>query len=65
MLISKKWLQSYFVQELPSAQEIADILMMHSFEIEGVSQVSDDWVIDIDVLPNRAHDCLCHQGVAY
>lgn len=65
MLISKKWLQSYFIAELPSAQKIADTLMMHSFEIEGLSEVGDDWVIDIDVLPNRAHDCLCHQGVAY
>lgn len=24
----------------------------------------DDAVLDIDVLPNRAHDCLCHLGVA-
>lgn len=65
MLISKKWLQSYFVAELPSAQKIADTLMLHSFEIEELSEVGTDWVIDIDVLPNRAHDCLCHQGVAY
>lgn len=24
----------------------------------------DDAVLEIDVLPNRAHDCLCHMGVA-
>lgn len=24
----------------------------------------DDYILDIDVLPNRAHDCLCHLGVA-
>jgi phenylalanyl-tRNA synthetase beta chain len=24
----------------------------------------DDSILDIDVLPNRAHDCLCHMGVA-
>lgn len=24
----------------------------------------DDVVFDIDILPNRAHDCLCHYGVA-
>jgi phenylalanyl-tRNA synthetase beta chain len=24
----------------------------------------DDSILDIDVLPNRAHDCLCHLGVA-
>ena len=64
MLISKKWLQSYFVTELPSARKIADMLMLHSFEIEDLREVADDWVIDIDVLPNRAHDCLAHKGVA-
>lgn len=64
MLISKKWLQSYFEVELPSMQKIADTLLLHSFEIEGLEEVEDDWVLDIDVLPNRAHDCLCHEGVA-
>lgn len=65
MLISKKWLQSYFVNELSSMQKIADTLLLHSFEIEGLSEVNGDWVLDIDVLPNRAHDCLCHEGVAF
>ncbi|MGB0925237.1 MAG: phenylalanine--tRNA ligase subunit beta, partial [Minisyncoccia bacterium] len=27
-------------------------------------EVNGDWVIDIDVLPNRTHDCLSHRGVA-
>ena len=26
--------------------------------------VGDDSVIDVDVLPNRAHDCLSHRGIA-
>lgn len=62
MLISRNWLQSYFEKELPDAQKIADILMLHAFEIEDVKQQGDDWVIDVDVLPNRAHDCLSHIG---
>lgn len=65
MLISKKWLQSYFVDELPSMQKIADTLLLHSFEIEGLEEVNNDWILDIDVLPNRAHDCLSHQGIAF
>ncbi len=64
MLISKKWLQSYFKNELPSMQKISDTLLLHSFEIEGLEEKNDDWVLDVDVLPNRAHDCLCHEGVA-
>ncbi len=65
MLISRNWLQSYFTTELPSAHDIAETLLVHSFEIEDVYQTpSGDWVIDVDVLPNRAHDCLCHLGIA-
>jgi phenylalanyl-tRNA synthetase beta chain len=64
MLISRNWLQNYFEAELPSAQTLADTLMMHAFEIEEVYEKNNDWIIDIDVLPNRAHDCLCHFGIA-
>jgi phenylalanyl-tRNA synthetase beta chain len=64
MLISRNWLQSHFETELPDAQTIAETLLLHSFEVEGVTKIGDDDVIDIDVLPNRAHDCLCHAGVA-
>lgn len=64
MLISRAWLQSHFETELPDAQKIADTLMLHSFEIEGIEKKGDDHVIDIDVLPNRAHDCLSYAGVA-
>lgn len=64
MLISHNWLQSHFEIELPSAEKIAETLMMHSFELEGINQVGNDHIIDIDVLPNRAHDCLSYAGVA-
>ncbi len=40
------------------------MLTFHSFEIEGVEQVGDDFVIDVDVLANRGSDCLCHRGIA-
>ncbi|MAQ77358.1 hypothetical protein CL684_02435 [Candidatus Campbellbacteria bacterium] len=64
MIISRNWLQTYFDAALPDAQKIADDLLSHSFEIEGVIEKEADAVIDIDVLPNRAHDCLCHRGIA-
>lgn len=65
MLISRNWLQRYFEQELPDADSIAESLLLHSFEIEGVEHTDTDSIIDIDVLPNRAHDCLSHRGVAH
>ena len=37
---------------------------MHSFEVESVEKTGGDYILDIDVLPNRAHDCLSHNGVA-
>lgn len=64
MLITRNWLQSHFETELPSVEKIAETLMLHSFELEGIEYLSDNAVIDIDVLPNRAHDCLSYAGVA-
>ncbi|MCK4474073.1 phenylalanine--tRNA ligase subunit beta [Candidatus Parcubacteria bacterium] len=37
---------------------------MSSFEIEKLEKKGDDWVLDIDVLPNRAGDCFSHLGIA-
>jgi len=64
MKVSYNWLQTYFDTQLPSSEEVADKLTFHSFEIEGIEKVEGDSVIDIDVLPNRAHDCLSHHGIA-
>ncbi len=65
MKVSYKWLQEeYFDGKLPAPQEVADALLFHSFEIEGLEENGKDVVIDVDVLPNRAHDCLSHRGVA-
>lgn len=64
MKISRHWLQTYFDTELPSADEIAAVLTSHAFEVEGVEQVGDDYVIDVDVLANRSSDCLSHRGIA-
>jgi phenylalanyl-tRNA synthetase beta subunit len=64
MLISRAWLQTFFDTELPSAADLATGLTNHAFEIEEVRAVGDDTVLDVKVLPNRAHDCFCHYGVA-
>jgi len=64
MLISYNWLQTYFDTKLPTPDELAEKLTFHSFEIEGVEKTENDTVIDVDVLPNRAHDCLSHRGIA-
>jgi phenylalanyl-tRNA synthetase beta chain len=59
MKVSRTWLQKYFEAPLPSAEEIADALTFHSFEIE---EVAGD-LLDVKVLPDRAADCLSHRGI--
>ncbi len=64
MIISYKLLQTYFDKKLPTPEAIGEALTFHAFEIEGMEQKGADTAIDIKVLPNRAHDCLSHYGVA-
>lgn len=64
MLVSYNWLKDYLGETIPSAEKIAELLTFHSFEIESIEKVGDDVVIDVDVLPNRSSDCLCHRGIA-
>ncbi len=63
MLISYNWLKSY-IPNLPEAQKLADVFTYRLCEVESVSEINGDTVFDINILPNRAHDLLSHQGVA-
>ncbi|MCK4781698.1 phenylalanine--tRNA ligase subunit beta [Candidatus Parcubacteria bacterium] len=63
MKFSYNWLQSFFKKKLPKPGELAELLTMHSFEVEGIEKKGKDWVLDIDVLSNRGHDCLSHIGI--
>ena len=66
MKISYEWLQSFFEDgALPSAEEIAQQLIFHAYEVEGVAEVNGTAVLDVDVLPNRAADSLSHRGIAH
>jgi len=69
MKISYEWLKLY-LKKLPKPEKVREILEMHSFEVEGIEKIQDsrlktqDCIFDISVLPNRAHDCLSHYGIA-
>jgi phenylalanyl-tRNA synthetase beta chain len=60
MHISRDWLQKYFHAPLPSAQELADALTFHAFEIESV----EGDMLDVKITANRGHDCLSYRGIA-
>ena len=65
MKVSYKWLQTFFDDgALPSVDKLHDELVFHSYEVEGIEQLENDNIIDIDVLPNRSADSLSHRGIA-
>ena len=64
MLVSYEWLKTYFDKDIPEPDEIENLFIMHAFELEGDKKVGNDWVFDFKILPNRAHDCLSHDGIA-
>jgi len=63
-------LDTFFASPLPPAQELADALTFHAFEIDGIEKLShpmtefEDEVLDVKVTPNRGHDALSHRGIA-
>lgn len=65
MLVSYNWLKEYTGDTTKNAEAAAALLGAHSFEIDGFEIKDGDSIIDIDVTPNRASDCLCHRGIAH
>ncbi|HEU5114616.1 MAG TPA: phenylalanine--tRNA ligase subunit beta [Candidatus Paceibacterota bacterium] len=64
MKVSYKWLSGYFDKKLPSPDELAELLSAHAFEVEGIEKLPNDTVLDVKVLPDRAHYALSHGGIA-
>lgn len=53
-------LTTFFEEDIPSPSGLVDLITYHSFEVAEVTQEENDTKITIDVLPNRAHDCLSY-----
>lgn len=64
MKVSRNWLQTYFDTPLPEADVLERLFTFHAFEVEGVESVHGDSVLDVKVLPDRAHYALSHKGIA-
>jgi phenylalanyl-tRNA synthetase beta chain len=64
MKVSYTWLQEHIKETLPTPEVLADTITFHAFEVEGVEQKGKDVIFDINVLPDRAGDCLSQYGVA-
>lgn len=57
-------LQKYFEEKLPEPKKLAELLTFYSYEVESVKKEGDNYVFDIDVLPNRAKDSSDEAGIA-
>jgi len=64
MKTSYNWLQNYFEEKLPEPEKVSEGIIFHSFEVEEIDKIGDDTVFDVKILPDRAHDCLSHWGIA-
>jgi len=65
MKFSINTIQSYIQEPLSSAGELEHLFTFHLCEVEGLESLPDgDTLIDLNILPNRAHDMLGHYGVA-
>ena len=70
MKISYNWLK-WYIPDAPEAEKLADIITYHIAEVESLTPLlgeegagGGDFIFDINILPNRAHDLLSHLGIA-
>ena len=63
MKINYSWLQSHFDEKLPIPEKLADLLTMHSQEVESVKEKEGDFEFEVKILPNRAYDYINYFGV--
>ena len=64
MKFSYNWIKDLISGRLPEPKKLAELLALHSFEVNEVQRMGSDFIIDIDVLPNRGPDCFSHIGIA-
>src|SRR3972149_578464 len=63
MKINYSWIQSHFDEKLPAPEKLAELLTMHSQEVESVEPKNGDFELDVKILPNRAYDYVDYLGV--
>ncbi len=65
MKIPYSWIQEEFGKATPTVEEITQAFIAKCFEVEGVEESHGDTIIDVKVLPDRAHYALSWNGLAY
>src|SRR3989338_4911563 len=63
MKFSYNWLKE-LVPALPKPNKLGEVLTMHAFEVESITRLGKDHVLDVKILPNRIADASGHMGLA-
>ena len=63
MKFSYNWLKKYIDIKL-SPEKLAELLTLYSFETSVSGKIGNDTILDVDILPNHAHDCFSYCGLA-
>ncbi|MEI6420025.1 MAG: phenylalanine--tRNA ligase subunit beta [bacterium] len=65
MIFSYKWLNNLVSGKLPAVKELSNILTNNIAEVDSIETAPNgEVVLDVKVLPNLAHSCLSHRGLA-
>ncbi len=66
MKYSLHWLREHLTSPLPDTETLVSVVSRSAFEVEEVTQdaTHHDTVLEVKVLPDRAHDALSHRGMA-
>lgn len=63
MIFSYNWLKEY-IPNLPKPENLAEILTLKAFETGKIEKQENDWILDVDILPNRTPDCWSYLGLS-
>ena len=63
MVFSYNWLKDY-IKKMPEPKRLAELLTMHFAEVEELKKVGRDFILNVDIRPNRASDCFSYLGIA-
>ena len=63
MRFSYSWLKELSGSKI-AAEKMAELLTLHSFESQISEKKGKEVILEIDILPNRAHEGFSHFSVA-
>ena len=62
MKVTRSWLENY-IEITNTTDELCHDLTMAGLEVDDISKIENDYLIDIDLTPNRS-DCLSARGIS-